>query len=40
MELHTLPVVAGGEMMRRGEIQDGKTLTALMFVQCFRRRYP
>ena len=37
MELHTLRWSRVGEMVRSGEIQDGKTLTALMFVQCFRR---
>ena len=38
MELHTLRWSRVGEMVRSGEIQDSKTLTALMFVQCFRRR--
>ena len=37
MELHTLRWSRVGEMVRSGEIQDGKTLTALMFVQCFWR---
>jgi ADP-ribose pyrophosphatase len=37
MELHTLRWSRVGEMVRSGEVQDGKTLTALMFVQCFRR---
>jgi ADP-ribose pyrophosphatase len=37
MELHTLRWSRVGEMVRSGEIQDGKTLAALMFVQCFRR---
>ena len=36
MELHTLPWSRVGAMIRSGEIQDGKTLAALMFVQCFR----
>ena len=26
------------ELIRRGEISDGKTLSSLMFVECFRRR--
>jgi ADP-ribose pyrophosphatase len=26
------------EMVRRGEISDGKTLSSLLFVQCFRRK--
>ncbi len=38
MELHTLRWSRVGEMVRSGEIQDGKTLIALMFVQCFRRQ--
>jgi ADP-ribose pyrophosphatase len=37
MELHTLRWSRVGALIRRGEIQDSKTLTALMFVQCFRR---
>jgi ADP-ribose pyrophosphatase len=37
MELHTLPWSAVMEMVRTGSIQDGKTLTTLLFVQCFRR---
>jgi ADP-ribose pyrophosphatase len=37
MELHTLRWSRVLEMVRSGEIQDGKTLVALMFVQCFRR---
>jgi hypothetical protein len=24
-------------MIRTGEIQDGKTLAALLYIQCFRR---
>jgi ADP-ribose diphosphatase len=35
MELHTLRWSAMLELVRRGEIQDGKTLTSLLFVQCF-----
>ncbi len=26
------------ELIRRGEISDGKTLSCLMFIECFRRR--
>jgi ADP-ribose pyrophosphatase len=37
MELHTLRWSRVGALIRSGEIQDSKTLTALMFVQCFRR---
>lgn len=29
-----------GRMIERGEIRDGKSLTALMFVQCFARKRP
>jgi ADP-ribose pyrophosphatase len=38
MELHELRWSAVGKMVRRGEITDGKTMTSLMFVQCFRRK--
>ncbi|MGH7702417.1 MAG: NUDIX hydrolase [Gemmatimonadales bacterium] len=38
LELHTLLWSKTMAMVRKGEIMDGKTLTALMFVQCFRRR--
>ena len=38
MELHTLRWSAVMEMVRRGEIQDGKTLASLLFVQCVRPR--
>ena len=38
MELHTLRWSRIGALIRTGEIQDSKTLTALMFVQCFRRK--
>ncbi len=38
LELHTLPWSKTMAMVHRGEIMDGKTLTALMFVQCFWRR--
>jgi ADP-ribose pyrophosphatase len=34
MELHTLRWSAVMEMVRGGEIQDGKTLASLLFVQC------
>jgi ADP-ribose pyrophosphatase len=37
MELHTLRWSRVGALIRSGAIQDSKTLTALMFVQCFRR---
>ncbi len=37
MEVHTLRWAAVMELMRSGSIQDGKTLTTLMFVQCFVR---
>jgi ADP-ribose pyrophosphatase len=39
MELHTLPWSRVLAMVRAGEIQDAKTLTTLMFVQCFSK-YP
>jgi len=35
MELHTLRWSAVLEMIRSGEIRDAKTLTGLLFVQCF-----
>jgi ADP-ribose pyrophosphatase len=38
MELHELRWSEVLEMVRGGEISDGKTLTSLMFVQCFRRK--
>jgi ADP-ribose pyrophosphatase len=38
MELHTLRWSAVMEMVRRGEIQDGKTLASLLFVHCVRPR--
>jgi ADP-ribose pyrophosphatase len=37
MELHTLPWSSVLAMARSGEIQDAKTLTSLLFVQCFVR---
>jgi ADP-ribose pyrophosphatase len=38
MELHTLRWSEVLRMVRTGEIQDGKTLITLLFVECFRRR--
>lgn len=35
MEVHPLRWAAVLELIRRGEIQDAKTLTILLFVQCF-----
>ncbi len=40
MELHTLRWSRVGQLIRSGEIQDAKTLTSLMFVQCFGRLVP
>jgi ADP-ribose pyrophosphatase len=37
MEVHPLRWSEVLRMMASGEIQDGKTLISLMFVQCFRR---
>jgi ADP-ribose pyrophosphatase len=37
MELHTLTWSSVMALARSGEIQDAKTLTSLLFVQCFRR---
>ena len=39
MEIHTPQWSSVGELLRSGAIQDAKTLTALMFVQCFRRHH-
>jgi ADP-ribose pyrophosphatase len=39
MELHTLRWSAVLELVRSGEVRDAKTLTALLFVECFCR-YP
>ncbi len=39
MEVHTLPWSAVLDLVRSGQIQDGKTLTATMFVQCFYRNH-
>lgn len=38
MEVHPLRWSEVLRMMASGEIQDGKTLISLMFVQCFRRQ--
>jgi ADP-ribose pyrophosphatase len=38
MEVHPLRWSEVLRMMASGEIQDGKTLISLMFVQCFRRK--
>ena len=38
MELHELRWGTVLEMVRRGEINDGKTVSCLMFVQCFTRK--
>ena len=38
MELHRTRWSEALEMVRRGEITDGKTLACLMCVQCFRRK--
>jgi ADP-ribose pyrophosphatase len=38
MELHRTRWSEALEMVRRGEITDGKTLACLMFVQCLRRK--
>lgn len=35
MEVHEIRWSEVGRMIRRGDIRDAKTLTALMFVQCF-----
>ncbi len=37
MELHTRCWSEVMDLIRRGEIHDGKTLSALLFVQCFLR---
>jgi ADP-ribose pyrophosphatase len=37
MEVHTRKWSEVMSMARNGEIQDGKTLAALLFIQCFRR---
>jgi ADP-ribose pyrophosphatase len=38
MEVHEVAWSEVGRMISRGEIRDGKTLCALMFVQCFVRQ--
>jgi ADP-ribose pyrophosphatase len=38
MEVHEVRWSEVGRMISRGDIRDGKTLVALLFVQCFRRR--
>ena len=38
MEVHVLPWSEVGRLVRSWSIQDAKTSTALMFVQCFRRQ--
>lgn len=38
IEVHEIAWSEVGRMIRKGEIQDAKTLTALMFVQCFNRQ--
>jgi hypothetical protein len=38
MELHARRWGEVMEMVRRGEITDGKTLASLLFVQCFKRK--
>jgi ADP-ribose pyrophosphatase len=40
MELKELTWSAVLELVRTGQVQDGKTLTSLLFVQCFRRGGP
>jgi ADP-ribose diphosphatase len=37
MELREITWSAVLELVRSGEVRDGKTLTSLLFVQCFRR---
>jgi ADP-ribose pyrophosphatase len=37
MELRELTWSAVLELVRTGQVQDGKTLTSILFVQCFRR---
>jgi ADP-ribose pyrophosphatase len=38
MEIHRLPWSRVLEMVRRGEIMDGKTLSTVLFVQCFQKK--
>ena len=39
LELHELPWSAVLDLVRSGDVQDGKTLTSLLFVQCFRTHH-
>ena len=39
MEVHTVRWSEVGQLIRSGAIQDAKTLTTLMFVQCFSRHH-
>ncbi len=38
MEIHEVRWSSVGQMIRQGEIRDGKTLATLMYVQCFLRK--
>lgn len=39
LETHEIRWSEVGRMIRRGEIADGKSLSALMYMQCFRRHH-
>jgi ADP-ribose pyrophosphatase len=39
LETHDVRWADVGRMIRRGEIADGKSLSALMYMQCFRRHH-
>ena len=39
LESHEIRWSEVGRMIRRGEIADGKSLSALMYMQCFRRHH-
>jgi ADP-ribose pyrophosphatase len=39
LELHTLAWSAVMDLVRSGEIQDAKTVTSLLFVECFKRNH-
>ena len=39
LETHEIRWSEVGRMIRRGEIEDGKSLSALMYMQCFRRHH-
>lgn len=39
LETHDVRWSEVGRMIRRGEIADGKSLSALMYMQCFRRHH-